>query len=89
MIILDDTFDDIQLVCHIFLDFASKVIWNKPLDWSGPEAAFYHSFDTPDGLVSWEGTNQTCNVPLVSGKVMMNIFTTDEQTLLSTFNMIF
>ena len=51
--------------------------WNKPPDWSGPEAAFYQGFDTSDGLVSWEGTNQTCTVPLVSGKVMMNIFTTD------------
>ena len=71
MTILDDTFDDIQLVCHIFLDFASKVIWNKPPAWSGPEVAFYQGFDTSDGLVSWEGTNQTCNVPLVSGKVMM------------------
>ena len=41
-----------------FLDFASKVIWKKPLDWSGPEAAFYQNFDTSDGLVLWEGTNQ-------------------------------
>ena len=55
--------------------------WNKPPDLSGPEAAFYQGFDTSDGLVSWEGTNQTCNVPLVSGKVMMN---TEGQNVLET-----
>ena len=59
--------------------------WNKPPDWSGPEAAFYESFDTSDGLVSWEGTNQTCNVPHVPGKVIMNKFTTEVQNHLSTF----
>ena len=49
-------------------------ILNKPPDCSGPEAAFYHSFDTSDGLVMWEGTQQIGEVPLVSGKVILTIF---------------
>ena len=61
--------------CYMMLHpldiFQVAAFWNKPPNWSGPEAAFYQGFDTSDGLVSWEGTNQTCNVPLVSGKVIM------------------
>ena len=48
--------------------------WNKLPDWSVPEASFYQNFDTSDGLVLWEGTNQTCNVPHVPGKVMEELF---------------
>ena len=60
---------DVTFSGNIVSEFVGTIIWNKPSDWSGPEAAFYYSFDTPDGLVSWEGINQICNVPLVSGKV--------------------
>ena len=74
---------DVTSYGHILLEVAG--FWNRPPDWSGPEAAFYQGFNTSDGLVSWEGTNQTCTVPLVSGKVMINILTTDGQTLPSTF----
>ena len=52
---------------------AGKGFWNKPSDWSGPEPAFYESFDTSDGLILLEGNMQTPEVPLVSGKVMVTI----------------
>ena len=63
----DETFSG-----NIVSEFAGTIICNKPSDWSGPEAAFYHSFDIPNGLVSWEGINKICNVPLVSGKVNLS-----------------
>ena len=60
---------------HILVDVTGEDgegTWNKPPGWSGLEAAFSHSFDASNGLVSWEGTVQRCNVPHVPGKVMVN-----------------
>ena len=56
---------------HVLLEFAGKIIWNKPSGWTGPEAALYHSFDDSYGLVLWQGTMQMSEVPLVSQKVMV------------------
>ena len=50
-----------------------EVIWNKPPDWCGPEPVLYQSFDTSAGLILWEGAVQISEVPLISGKVMVQI----------------
>ena len=48
----------------------SNVNWTPPSNWTGPNAVFYQSFDSSDGLVLMEGTEPTSDcIPLVSGKV--------------------
>ena len=62
------------------LELASGVsdgAWKKPPDWCGPEPALYNSFDNPDGLILWEGTLQIGEIPLVSGKVMVQTYNTN------------
>ena len=54
----------------------SETTWNKPPEWTGPEAALYQSFDDSDDLVLVEGTQQIGDVPLVAGKVRLKIFGT-------------
>ena len=49
---------------------ASNGIWNPRSGWTGPSAVLYQSFDSSDGFVLMEGTqNASVPVPLVSGKV--------------------
>ena len=36
---------------------------------TGADAAFYYNFDSSDGFVLMEGTQQMGSVPLVTGKV--------------------
>ena len=43
--------------------------WTPPCRWSGPDPAFYQSFDSLDGLVLMEGTEQI-SLPGISGKVI-------------------
>ena len=43
--------------------------WFPPFGWTGPDTALYRSFDSSDGLVLMEGTQQMGPIPLVPGKV--------------------
>ena len=54
---------------------ASKGNWNPPSNWTGPSAVLYQSFDSSDGFILKEGT-QNASVPVlvVFGKVSYIIF---------------
>ena len=44
--------------------------WNPPSNWTGPHAVLYQSFDSSDGIILKEGTqNASDPVPVVFGKV--------------------
>ena len=49
---------------------ASNGNWTPPSNWTGRSSAFYQSFDSSDGFILMEGTqNASDPVPLVPGKV--------------------
>ena len=53
----------------------SKKNWTPPINWTGPCAVLYQSFDSSYGLVLMEGNQTTSDpVPLVSGKVKLLCF---------------
>ena len=60
----------------------SKNIWTPPINWTGPCAVLYQSFDSSYGFVLMEGTQAAAMncVPLVSGKVSyISIFQKNNQ----------
>ena len=70
-----------QVISHLVKRNTSEGTWGPPNCWPGPEAAFYRSFDSPDGLVLM-GIYE--NVPLVSGNVMIKYL-----IIQSCFNILF
>ena len=59
------------LCCVDILSVNLKVVpeWNVPTCWTGPKDVFYLNFDSSDGLVLMEGSEEVNYTPLVIGKV--------------------
>ena len=60
-----------QYCCYSFpvCNEESDGTWTPPPGWTGPDAAFYRSFNTMGDLVLMEGIQQTEYTPLVPGQV--------------------